>query len=86
MLDIDNLRLTPKEYKATLQQELPAGFSYFSPRIIADAQLEKALWGVQAWLDTMSPANGRVERTAENVLCQLKATLQAAGMTRPEGE
>ena len=96
MLDIDSLRLTDEEYQATLQQELPAGFSYFSPQILADAQLAKTLWGIQAWLDDEAQIREKAYLAAggsralvnylETSASNLRDKLLAAGMTRPEGE
>jgi len=60
MLNIEDLKLTPEEYRQTLQRELPGGFSYFSPQIVADAQLGKVLWGVQKWLEEEHPIGGGV--------------------------
>ena len=48
-MDIDDLRLTPDEYREALQTALE-GFSYHSPQLVADAQLSKAVRVITEWL------------------------------------
>ncbi len=52
MLDIKSLRLTDKDM-VTVNKHWEGGYKGLATEI-ADAQLEKALWGVQEWLTKAS--------------------------------
>ncbi len=86
MLDIEALRLTDEELHRWLEDRLGEHYRFNKDFChgLADAQLAKVLWGIADWLEPMFPTKERVERTAENINCQLRAILQVTGVTRPE--
>lgn len=81
MLDIDSLRLTDEERWAVFKHEGIAP-DKTTDHAIADAQLAKALSGIQAWLGQEVMVHMSSKTSSE----YLQDQLLAAGMTRPEGE
>ena len=78
-LDIISLLLTDEALEHIEEYAHPDDQGDYTPLRVADAQLKKALWGVQMWLeeDTCRPC-------AKYLSAYLRDQLLAADMSRPE--
>lgn len=93
MLDIEKLRLTLEETFLAIAEAFPSGFIIEGQdrRVAIDAQLAKALWGMEEALMDMTPGSlfglpdGANEAEVRGILARrLFIALEAAGMPMPE--
>ena len=95
MLDLDNLRLTDKELREWLPN-FGCGLQghasdqwqdhFDDVKEMADAAVTKALWGASDFIENIEGRNVLEGNGIDYAVGILRYALEAAGMTRPEGE